>query len=145
MSDLAPRMKIFAPLRLRDFRILWTGMAISLLGDGVTLVAIAWQVYLLSDLPSALGTAMMAMSMPQVLLLLFGGMASDRFQKRWLMVGADVIRCLALVTLGILSISTADDDHRAVRQSCSGMSCWVETAESCQKFRRPCLSRAAAV
>jgi len=98
-------MKIFAPLRLRDFRILWTGMAISLLGDGVTLVAIAWQVYLLSDLPSALGTAMMAMSMPQVLLLLFGGMASDRFQNRWLMVGADVIRCLALVTLGILSIT----------------------------------------
>ena len=33
--------------------------------------------------------------------------------------------------LGILSISTADEDHTAVRQSCSGMSCWIETAESC--------------
>ena len=30
--------------------------------------------------------------------------------------------------LGILSISTANDDHTAVRQSCSGMSCWIETA-----------------
>jgi MFS family permease len=97
-------MKIFAPLRLRDFRILWAGMAVSLVGDGVTLIAIAWQVYLLSDLPTALGTAMMAMSMPQVLLLLFGGMASDRFERRWLMVGADLIRAIALTALGILSI-----------------------------------------
>ena len=42
-------MKILVPLRHREFRILWTGMAISLVGDGVTLVAIAWQVYELSD------------------------------------------------------------------------------------------------
>lgn len=60
MSDLASRMKILAPLRLRDFRIPWTGMAISLVGDGVKLVAIPWQVFLLSDLPTSLGTAMMA-------------------------------------------------------------------------------------
>ena len=29
----------------RDFRLLWIGMTVSLLGDGVFLVALAWQVY----------------------------------------------------------------------------------------------------
>jgi len=98
-------MKILAPLRLRAFRILWTGMTISLVGDGITLVAIAWQVYELSNLPTALGTTMMAMSIPQVLLLLFGGFASDRFDRRWMMLAADLVRAAALVALGALSIT----------------------------------------
>ena len=42
---------LLAPLRHRDFRLLWIGMCISLLGDGAFLVAIAWQVYELVDAP----------------------------------------------------------------------------------------------
>ena len=47
-------MLITAPLRRRDFRLLWTGMAVSLLGDGIFIVAVAWQAYAISDHPSAL-------------------------------------------------------------------------------------------
>ena len=43
------RMRMLAPLRHRDFRLLWIGMCVSLLGDGVFIVALAWQVYQLSD------------------------------------------------------------------------------------------------
>ena len=42
-------------LRHRDFRLLWTGQAISLAGDGIYLVAIAWLVYDISNQPGALG------------------------------------------------------------------------------------------
>ena len=105
MGELLTRMKLVAPLRLRGFRVLWTGMTISLVGDGVTLIAIAWQVYQLSDVPTALGLTMMAMSIPHVLLLLFGGMVSDRFERRWVMLGADLVRSVALVAMGILSIT----------------------------------------
>ena len=42
---------ITAPLRRRDFRLLWTGMAVSLLGDGIFIVAVAWQAYAISDHP----------------------------------------------------------------------------------------------
>ena len=31
-----------APLRHRQFRLLWTGMSASLIGDGMLLVALAW-------------------------------------------------------------------------------------------------------
>src|SRR6266480_4475755 len=36
------RGNLLSPLRQRDFRILWTGMTISLIGDGIFLIAIAW-------------------------------------------------------------------------------------------------------
>ena len=38
-------MRLLAPLRERDFALLWTGMTVSLLGDGIFIVAEAWQVY----------------------------------------------------------------------------------------------------
>ena len=42
------------PLRDRDFRLLWAGMTVSLLGDGVYIVAVAWQAYDVSNSPAAL-------------------------------------------------------------------------------------------
>ena len=76
------RLGIVAPLRHRDFRLLWTGLVVSLLGDGVFLVAVAWQAYRLDDRPSALAGVGLATSLPQVVLLLFGGAVSDRVSRR---------------------------------------------------------------
>ena len=33
-------LKILRPLQIRDFALLWTGMTVSLLGDGIYLVAL---------------------------------------------------------------------------------------------------------
>jgi DHA3 family tetracycline resistance protein-like MFS transporter len=97
-------MKLFTPLRLRGFRVLWAAMAFSLIGDGLALVAIAWQVYQLSDVPTALGVTMMAMSIPHILLLPLGGVISDRVERRRLLLAADAVRCAALAALGALSL-----------------------------------------
>jgi MFS family permease len=99
------RLKLLTPLRLRDFRLLWTGMTVSLLGDGVFLVAIAWQVYQLSNAPTALSVVGIAMSVPHVVLLLLGGVVSDRFDRRKVMVFADLIRGVAIAVLGFLSVT----------------------------------------
>jgi MFS family permease len=96
-------------------------MTVSLIGDGVTLVALAWQVYELSDAPTALGMIMMSMSIPQLLLLLFGGAISDRFERRWVMLGADLLRGLALTALGMLSLlGLLELWHIAVIAACYG-------------------------
>jgi DHA3 family tetracycline resistance protein-like MFS transporter len=95
------------PLRARDFRLLWTGMTASLLGDGVFLVALAWQVYELSSSPSALATVGLAASLPHVAFLLLGGVVSDRLERRRVMVAADVVRALAVGAMGVLSLSGA--------------------------------------
>ena len=53
-------MRLLRPLRERDFALLWTGMTVSLLGDGIYTVAVAWQVYELHNDPSALALARLA-------------------------------------------------------------------------------------
>src|SRR5881392_3820241 len=89
-------LKMLIPLRHRDFRLLWTGMTASLVGDGVFLVALAWQVYQLSNVPTALSIVGVAISLPHVLFLLIGGVASDRFDRRRVMIAADGVRGVAM-------------------------------------------------
>lgn len=98
-------MKILRPLRHRDFAFLTAGLVVSLIGDGLYLVAVAWQVYDLSNTPSALALVGLAWSVGLALFLLTGGVASDRFDRRRVMIGADVLRALALVTIGLLSVT----------------------------------------
>ncbi|HYA44228.1 MAG TPA: MFS transporter, partial [Acidimicrobiales bacterium] len=95
-------MLITAPLRHRDFRLLWTGMAVSLLGDGVFVVAVAWEAYSISNRPSALAYVGLATSAPQVALLLLGGAVSDRFPRRTVLLWADVTRALAVAALSVM-------------------------------------------
>jgi MFS family permease len=98
----APR--ILEPLRIRDFRLLWSGLAISLLGDGIYLVAIAWQVYELSDAPTALAIVGVCLTVPQIALVLFGGAITDRLERRRVLLAADVLRGLAVGVVGVLAV-----------------------------------------
>jgi len=101
----AGRLSVLQPLRIRDFRLLWTGMTVSLFGDGIFLVALAWQVYQLSNAPTALAVVGVAMSVPHVLLLVLGGVVSDRLDRRRVMVTADAVRGVAVAAVGVLSLS----------------------------------------
>jgi MFS family permease len=101
------RLRIFRPLAIRDFAFLWAGACVSLLGDGVYLVALAWQVYALSNAPTALSLVGVAWTLPLAIFLLFGGVLSDRMDRRRLLVAADVVRGLAVATIGVLSIADA--------------------------------------
>jgi MFS family permease len=101
------RVRLLAPLRHRDFRLLWTGMCVSLLGDGVFLVAMAWQVYALSNSPAALALVGVAMTVPTIVFLLLGGVVSDRLDRRRIMLGADVARGLAVGLMAVLSLTGA--------------------------------------
>jgi DHA3 family tetracycline resistance protein-like MFS transporter len=99
------RVRLLAPLQLRDFRLLWTGMCVSLLGDGVFIVALAWQVYSLSNVPTALAMVGVAMTVPTIAFLLLGGVLSDRFDRRRLMLAADLARGLAIGVIAVLSLT----------------------------------------
>jgi DHA3 family tetracycline resistance protein-like MFS transporter len=92
-------------LRIRDFALLWTGMTVSFLGDGLYTVAIAWQVYAISNVPTALALVGVAWMVPQVLLLLIGGAVSDRFERRRVLMLSDAIRGSAIAAIGVLSVT----------------------------------------
>lgn len=46
----------------------------------------------------------LAWTLPLILFVLVGGVFSDRYDRRWLMVGADLLRAAASILLGILSL-----------------------------------------
>ena len=105
VRELVDRVGILRPLRVRDFAFLWIGLTVSFIGDGVYIIAIAWQTYDLSNSPSALAAVGVAWSLPQIVLLLISGVLSDRLDRRHLMITGDVIRGCAVATIGIMSIA----------------------------------------
>ena len=101
------RANLFAPLRHRDFRILWTGMTISLIGDGIFLIAIAWESYSLWNAPAALSIVGIGMTIPTIAFLLIGGVVSDRRDRRLVMAWADGLRAVAVAVLATLVLMDA--------------------------------------
>jgi DHA3 family tetracycline resistance protein-like MFS transporter len=98
---------VLRPLGERDFALLYTGVAVSLIGDGITLVALAWQAYDISNTPAALSAVGLAWSLPMVAFLLFGGVLADRVPRRRLLIAADLTRGAALAGMGLLSVAGA--------------------------------------
>jgi MFS family permease len=92
-------------LRNRDFGLLWLGQAVSLVGDGIYLVAIAWLVLDISNQPTALGLVGLAWTLPMVASLLISGVLSDRFERRRLMITADLMRLVAIAAIAALALA----------------------------------------
>jgi MFS family permease len=99
------RLRVPPVLRHRDFALLWAGMSISLLGDGVLLVALAWHVYSIGGTPSAMAAVGVALTAPQLALLLVGGLVADRLPRRSVLLASDAVRAAALVGLTALAAS----------------------------------------
>lgn len=110
----ALRDGILRPLAVRDFALFWAGMSISLLGDGLYFVAIAWQVYEIDNSPGALSLVGFAWMAPQVAFLLLGGVIADRHERRRVLIAADLIRMAALAALAVLAIAGSLDLWHAI-------------------------------
>jgi len=99
------RINLFSPLAGRDFRLLWTGMTVSLFGDGVFLIAMAWQAYELWNAPAALSILGIGMTVPTIACLLPAGVLSDRFERRSLVLWSDVGRAVVVGGLAALALT----------------------------------------
>jgi DHA3 family macrolide efflux protein-like MFS transporter len=75
-----------------SFILLWVGQFVSQMGDRLAMVAFPWLVY--KSTGSTLGTgAIFALyTLPYVLFGAFAGVVIDRFNKRAVMIAADVVR-----------------------------------------------------
>ena len=100
-------LRILRPLRIRDFALLFGGTTVSLFGDGIYIVALAWQVYDLSNVPTALSAVGVAWTLPMVIFLLIAGVLGDRFDRRRLMIAGDAIRAVAIAAIAVLALTGA--------------------------------------
>lgn len=103
-----PRRRLPAllePLAAREYALLWLGQSVSLVGDGVYTVAIAWQVYALSNAPTALAVVGIARTVPLVGVVLFAGALADRVDRRRLMIVGSAIPGAAIGLLAALALA----------------------------------------
>src|SRR5215217_4729318 len=94
-----------SPLSVRNFRLLWIGEGISLLGDQFYMIALPWLVLQLTGSALALGTVMALASIPRALFLLVGGALVDRFSPRSVMIASNFARLVLVVLLSALVLT----------------------------------------
>lgn len=82
----------------RNFRLLWIGEGVSVLGDHFYMIALPWLVLQLTGDSLAMGTVLALSAIPRALLMLVGGALTDRFSPRSLMLASNAAR-FALVAL----------------------------------------------
>ena len=82
----------------RNFRLLWIGEGVSVLGDHFYMIALPWLVLQLTGDSLAMGTVLALSAIPRALLMLVGGALTDRFSPRSLMIASNAAR-FALVSL----------------------------------------------
>lgn len=95
------------PFALRDFRLLWTGEAISALGDQFALIALPWLALLLTGSAFALGSVLALMAIPRALLMVLGGAFVDRMSPRRVMLFSNAVRLVAVTILGLIVLGGA--------------------------------------
>jgi len=96
-------------LRHRDVALLVGGQAVSELGDGIFFVALAWRVYQSYSNPAALSIVGIAFFVPRLLVTIAGGVVSDRFERRWTMIGADLLRAVSVALLAAVSFGSGGE------------------------------------
>jgi len=92
-------------LRLRNFRNLYIGEAVSMLGDGLFPVALTFGVLDLRHSGSDVGLVLAAFALPMVLFTLIGGVWSDRLRREWVMIASDLVRFLTMAVIAALLLS----------------------------------------
>ncbi|MBC1236568.1 MFS transporter [Nostoc sp. 2RC] len=91
------KVPLWKPLTVRNFLLLYIGETVSLLGDQFYIVALPWLTIQLTNSGIVLGTVLMSAAIPRAVLMLVGGVVSDRFSPRLVMFVANALRGLLVV------------------------------------------------
>lgn len=112
---MTQRASPFGALSERPFRLLWIGQTTSMAGDALIPVAIAFAVLGIGGTATDLGFVFAAFTVAHVALVLAGGVVADRLPRQLVMVGSDLVRCVAEIVLAVLLLGhTAQVWHLVV-------------------------------
>ncbi|HEY7846839.1 MAG TPA: MFS transporter [Candidatus Limnocylindria bacterium] len=96
---------VLLPLRLHDFRLVFAGESVSLIGDQFHFIALAWLALQLTGSGVALGTVLMAAAIPRAAFMLLGGAMSDRVSPRSLMIISNALRAAVVAVVAVLVLT----------------------------------------
>ena len=93
-ADIAATPTLWAN---RNFVLLWTGQFVSQIGDRLAMVAFPWLVYSQTGSTLSTGIVLAIYTLPYLLFGMFAGVAIDRFNKRRVMLMAELARMVLVL------------------------------------------------
>ena len=92
----------FAVFRNRSFSLLWTGQLVSTIGSALTSLAASIYIFRLTGSALSVGLMLMATAAPSLLVGLFAGVFVDRYDRKKIMMAADILRAILIVLIPVL-------------------------------------------
>jgi len=92
----------FAVFQNRNFSLLWTGQLVSTIGSALTSLAASIYIYRLTGSALSVGLMLMATAAPSLLVGLFAGVFVDRYDRKKIMITADILRAVLILLIPIL-------------------------------------------
>src|SRR5512135_1834796 len=92
----------FALFRNRSFRLMWIGQLVSTAGSALTSLAAGILVYRITGSALSVGLMLMATAAPSLLVGLIAGVFVDRFDRKRIMIAADLVRAVLVFLIPFL-------------------------------------------
>ena len=92
----------FSIFRNRNFSLLWTGQLVSTMGSALTSLAASIYIYRLTGSALSVGLMLMATAAPSLVVGLFAGVFVDRYDRKKIMITADILRAGLILLIPIL-------------------------------------------
>jgi len=92
----------FSIFRNRSFSWMWTGQLVETMGMALTSLASSILVFRLTDSVMSVSLMLMATAVPSLLVGLFAGVVVDRYDRRRIMIAADLIRAVLVLLIPFL-------------------------------------------
>ncbi len=96
-------MKVISALKDKNYRIFISGQALSNIGNLMQQVAVSWLTYQLTDSAFILGIVTFAKQMAAFFTGLFAGVIADRFNKKLIIQGAQVLIGISSLVLALIT------------------------------------------
>ena len=92
----------FAVFKKRNFSLMWIGQFVETIGNALTSIAASIYVYRETGSALSVGLMLMATAAPSLLVGLFAGVFVDRYDRRKIMISADVLRGILVALIPLL-------------------------------------------
>ena len=97
--------------RSRAFTCFWIADTLTVLAYQMVTLAVGWEIYELTDSALALGLIGLAQFAPVFALMLIGGHAADRYDRRRIALVTQIVQCAVAITYAILSFTESLSAH----------------------------------
>lgn len=101
-STLVASPSAFAVFRRRNFTLMWTGQLVDTIGSSLTSLAASILIFRETGSAASVGLMLIATAAPSVLIGLFAGVFVDRYDRKRIMIAANIIRAVLVFLIPIL-------------------------------------------